>query len=47
MMAVQYGKEQAVLKLLQLGADRSIKNHTDKTAADLATVFKQSQVWGQ
>ncbi|XP_067091228.1 ankyrin repeat, SAM and basic leucine zipper domain-containing protein 1 [Osmerus mordax] len=44
MMAVQYGKEQAVLKLLQLGADRSIKNRTEKTAADLATVFKQSQI---
>uniref|UniRef100_A0A4W4HAT6 Ankyrin repeat, SAM and basic leucine zipper domain-containing protein 1 n=1 Tax=Electrophorus electricus TaxID=8005 RepID=A0A4W4HAT6_ELEEL len=44
MVAVQYGQERAVLKLLQLGADRSIKTKAGKTAADLAKELKQPQV---
>lgn len=44
MLAVQYGHEAAVLKLLQLGADKSIKSKTGNTAADLAKSFKHLQV---
>lgn len=40
MLAVQYGHEAAVLKLLQLGADKSIKSNAGCTAADLARSFK-------
>ncbi len=43
-IAVQYGREAAVLKLLQLGADKFIKTKTGKTAADMAKVFKYSEV---
>lgn len=43
-VAVQYGKEEAVLKLLQLGADKTLKNKVGKTPADLAVIFKHPQV---
>lgn len=43
-LAVQYGKEQAVLKLLQLGADKMIRTKEGKSPADLASVFKFAQV---
>lgn len=41
---MQYGHKEAVLKLLQLGADRSIKTKTGKTAADMAKIFKETEV---
>lgn len=44
MSAVQYGHEAAVLKLLQLGADKSIKSKSGNTAADLAKTLKNLQV---
>lgn len=44
MLAVQHGHETAVLKLLQLGADKSIKSKAGNTAADLAKSFKHLQV---
>ncbi|KAK6317907.1 hypothetical protein J4Q44_G00111980 [Coregonus suidteri] len=43
-VAVQYGREEAVLKLLQLGADKTLKNKAGKSAADLAKVFKRPQI---
>ncbi|XP_056622771.1 ankyrin repeat, SAM and basic leucine zipper domain-containing protein 1 isoform X3 [Triplophysa dalaica] len=43
-IAVQYGHEVAVLKLLQLGADRYIKTKTGKTAADMAKIFKKTEM---
>lgn len=42
--AVQYGQEGSVLKLLQLGADKTIKTKSGKTPADLADQFKYTQV---
>lgn len=45
MLAVQYGHEDAVLKLLLLGADKSIKSKAGNTAADLARTFKHPQVF--
>lgn len=44
MSAVQYGHEAAVLKLLQLGADKSIKSKSGNTAADLAKSLKNLQI---
>lgn len=44
MVAVQYGRDEAVLKLLQLGADKTLKTKAGKTAADLARHFKRAQV---
>uniref|UniRef100_A0A3B3YLH8 Uncharacterized protein n=1 Tax=Poecilia mexicana TaxID=48701 RepID=A0A3B3YLH8_9TELE len=43
-IAVQYGKEQAVLKLLQLGADKTIRTKTGKSPADLAEMFRHTQI---
>lgn len=45
-IAVQYGREDAVLKLLQLGADKTIRTKTGKSPADLAVTFKHTQVPG-
>uniref|UniRef100_A0A3Q1HAV9 Uncharacterized protein n=1 Tax=Anabas testudineus TaxID=64144 RepID=A0A3Q1HAV9_ANATE len=43
-IAVQYGREEAVLKLLQLGADKTVTTHSGKSPANLATIFKHTQV---
>ncbi|KAI3370986.1 hypothetical protein L3Q82_023635, partial [Scortum barcoo] len=43
-IAVQYGREEAVLKLLQLGADKTIRTTAGKSPADLAVIFKHSQI---
>ncbi|XP_045893627.1 ankyrin repeat, SAM and basic leucine zipper domain-containing protein 1 [Micropterus dolomieu] len=43
-IAVQYGREEAVLKLLQLGANQSIKTKAGKSPAELAVIFKHSQI---
>lgn len=43
-IAVQYGHQGVVLKLLQLGADKSIKTKSGKTAADMAQVFNYPEV---
>nr|XP_046251021.1 ankyrin repeat, SAM and basic leucine zipper domain-containing protein 1 [Scatophagus argus] len=43
-IAVQYGREEAVLKLLQLGADKTIRTNVGKSPADLAVIFKYTQV---
>lgn len=43
-IAVQYGREEAVLKLLQLGADKTLRNKAGKSPADLAVIFKRTQV---
>ncbi|KAM9376222.1 ankyrin repeat, SAM and basic leucine zipper domain-containing protein 1 [Pholidichthys leucotaenia] len=43
-IAVEYGREMAVLKLLQLGADKSIRTKADKSPADLAEIFKHEQI---
>ncbi|KAK5901713.1 hypothetical protein CesoFtcFv8_007045 [Champsocephalus esox] len=43
-IAVQYGKEEAVLKLLQLGADKTLRNKKGKSPADLAVRFKHTQI---
>ncbi|XP_058500679.1 ankyrin repeat, SAM and basic leucine zipper domain-containing protein 1 [Solea solea] len=42
--AVQHGREKAVLKLLQLGADKSIRNKFNNSPADLAVIFKHTQI---
>ncbi|XP_056242534.1 ankyrin repeat, SAM and basic leucine zipper domain-containing protein 1 [Seriola aureovittata] len=42
--AVQYGREEAVLKLLQLGADKTIRTKDGKSPADLAAIFKHTQI---
>lgn len=43
-IAVQYGRVEAVLKLLQLGADKTIRTNTGKSPADLAVTYKHTQV---
>lgn len=43
-MAVQCGRQEAVLKLLQLGADKSIKSNLGKSPVDLAASLKSAQV---
>lgn len=43
-VAVQYGREEAVLKLLQLGADKTVRTKTGKSPADLAEISKHRQV---
>lgn len=43
-IAVQYGHQGVVLKLLQLGADKSIKTKTGKTASEMAKVFNYPEV---
>lgn len=43
-IAVQYGKQAVILKLLQLGADKTIRTKTGKSPADLAEIFKHKQV---
>lgn len=43
-VAVQQGRQEAVLKLLQLGADKTIKTKTGKCPADLAVIVKNAQV---
>lgn len=45
-VAVQSGRMEAVLKLLQLGADKTIRTKTGKSPADLAEIFKHTQVPG-
>ncbi|MEQ2272170.1 hypothetical protein XENORESO_015823 [Xenotaenia resolanae] len=42
--AVHYGKEEAVLKLLQLGANKTIRTKTGKSPGDLAKMFKHTQI---
>uniref|UniRef100_A0A3P8PQW6 SAM domain-containing protein n=1 Tax=Astatotilapia calliptera TaxID=8154 RepID=A0A3P8PQW6_ASTCA len=39
-----YGREEAVLKLLQLGANKTIRTKTGKSPADLAESFKHRQI---
>lgn len=46
-LAVQYGRQEAVLKLLQLGADTTIRTKVGKSPADLAVVFNHTQVASQ
>nr|XP_020492849.1 ankyrin repeat, SAM and basic leucine zipper domain-containing protein 1 isoform X1 [Labrus bergylta] len=41
---VQYGREEAVLKLLQLGADKTLRTKAGKSPADLAGIFKHTQI---
>lgn len=43
-MAVKYGQKEALLKLLQLGADKSIKSNVGNSPADLAVSLKKPQV---
>ncbi|KAM9808291.1 ankyrin repeat, SAM and basic leucine zipper domain-containing protein 1 [Neosynchiropus ocellatus] len=43
--AVQYNQEEAVLKLLQLGADKSTKNKLLQSPADLAEHLKHEQIF--
>uniref|UniRef100_A0A3Q3NKW2 Ankyrin repeat, SAM and basic leucine zipper domain containing 1 n=1 Tax=Mastacembelus armatus TaxID=205130 RepID=A0A3Q3NKW2_9TELE len=43
-IAVQYGRKKAVLKLLLLGADKAIKTNVGKSPADLAMVFKHTEL---
>lgn len=43
-IAVQHGRQDVVLKLLQLGADKTIKTKTGKCPADLAAIFKNTEV---
>ncbi|XP_016125536.1 ankyrin repeat, SAM and basic leucine zipper domain-containing protein 1-like isoform X2 [Sinocyclocheilus grahami] len=43
-IAVQYGREVAVLKLLQLGADKFIKTKMGKTAADMAKMSSYPEI---
>lgn len=43
-LAVQHGRQEAVLKLLQLGADKTLKTKTGKSPADLAAIFKKTEV---
>ncbi|XP_026166903.1 ankyrin repeat, SAM and basic leucine zipper domain-containing protein 1 [Mastacembelus armatus] len=43
-IAVQYGRKKAVLKLLLLGADKAIKTNVGKSPADLAMVFKHTEI---
>ncbi|XP_037539158.1 ankyrin repeat, SAM and basic leucine zipper domain-containing protein 1 [Nematolebias whitei] len=43
-VAVQYSREEAVLKLLQLGADKSIRTTSGKSPADLAEIFGHTQI---
>lgn len=41
---MQHGRQEAVLKLLQLGADKTLKTKTGKCPADLAVISKNTQV---
>lgn len=41
---MQHGRQEAVLKLLQLGADKTLKTKTGKSPADLAAIFKKTEV---
>lgn len=43
-LAVQQGRQEAVLKLLELGADQTLRTKTGKCPADLAMIFKNPQV---
>lgn len=43
-IAVQHGRQEAVLKLLQLGADKTLTTKTGKSPADLAIILKNPQV---
>ncbi|XP_074534156.1 ankyrin repeat, SAM and basic leucine zipper domain-containing protein 1 [Halichoeres trimaculatus] len=43
-IAVQNGREEAVLKLLQLEADKTIRTKAGKSPADLAGIFKRTQI---
>lgn len=43
-VAVQQGRQEAVLTLLQLGADKTIKTKTGESPADLAAIVKNAQV---
>ncbi|XP_068572811.1 ankyrin repeat, SAM and basic leucine zipper domain-containing protein 1-like, partial [Cebidichthys violaceus] len=43
-VAVQYGREEAVLKLLQLGANKTLRTTAGKSPADLAVTFKHTQI---
>ncbi|XP_054632024.1 ankyrin repeat, SAM and basic leucine zipper domain-containing protein 1 [Dunckerocampus dactyliophorus] len=44
LLAVRYGREKAVLKLLQLGADTTIRTKEGKNPAELALLFKHTQI---
>uniref|UniRef100_H3BZM2 Ankyrin repeat, SAM and basic leucine zipper domain containing 1 n=1 Tax=Tetraodon nigroviridis TaxID=99883 RepID=H3BZM2_TETNG len=43
-IAVQHRRQEAVLKLLQLGADKTIRTNTGKCPADLAAIFKNTEM---
>lgn len=43
-IAVQHSRQEAVLKLLQLGADKTLTTKTGKCPADLAVIIKNPQV---
>ncbi|XP_075883311.1 ankyrin repeat, SAM and basic leucine zipper domain-containing protein 1 [Nelusetta ayraudi] len=43
-VAVQHSQQEAVLKLLQLGADKSIKSNAGKSPMDLASSLKKTQM---
>lgn len=43
-IAVQYGRKEAVLKLLQLGADKTIRTNSGKSPAELAVTLKHTEV---
>lgn len=43
-LAVQHGTPEAVIKLLQLGADKTLKANTGKCPADLAAILEKKEV---
>lgn len=43
-LAVQHGTQEAVIKLLQFGADKTLKTNTGKCPADLAAIFEKTEV---
>lgn len=43
-IAVQHSRQEAVLKLLQLGADKTLTTKTGKCPADLAVIIDNPQV---
>lgn len=43
-LAVQHGTQEAVIKLLLFGADKTLKTNTGKCPADLAAIFEKTEV---
>lgn len=43
-VAVVHGRVEVVMKLLQLGADKTIRSKSDKSPFDQAVFFKHRQV---